>query len=199
MKRIEITHRKEMNELEKLAARLERAEKTLAKKKANAEKYGVSEWETEDRNAWLATVETKDGWIVNKADIDRNGAWIDLSMANREVEDIKGRIAKAEIRLAKAEEEVEKYHKEIEAIEDLQRKEELWKLEFEEEQNEWLKDGIHLEGRYYGTTPNGKHFYIERNHGWTERSLHCFTLTIDGETIFTSGEFWRAYGIIKKS
>ena len=101
--------------------------------------------------------------------------------------------------LDKAEAELNAYHEEVERIEDLKKKEELFKLEFEQEQKEWAKDGITLKGRYYGTTPQGKKFWIEGNNGFTRRSLHCFTLTIDGETIFTSGEFWRAYGVIKNS
>ena len=90
------------------------------------------------------------------------------------------------------------YHKEVQKITDLKEREKLMQAEFEKEQKQWAKDGITLEERYYGTTPNGKRFYIERNNGVTFRSMHCFTLTIDGETIFTSGEFWRAYSEIKR-
>ena len=127
------------------------------------------------------------------------GAWCDLFGAEREVADIKERITYAEKRHQKAEQMFEEYIAEVEKIEDLKMREELRKLEFEAEQKEWAKDGITLEGRYYGATPNGKRFYVLGNNGWTERSLHCFTLYIDGETIFTSGEFWRAYGVIKNS
>ena len=81
----------------------------------------------------------------------------------------------------------------------LVKKEELYRLEFEEERKEWLKDGIVLESRYYGMTPSGQRFYIHGNCGMTLRSRHCFTLTINGDTIFTSGEFWRAYSVIKRS
>lgn len=199
MKRVEITYRSTANELNKLNERLERAEKTLAKKLAIAQKLGVADMDVEQHREWLRTVPAENGWIVNKEDKKKNGAWLDLFGAEREVADIKERITYAEKRHQKAEQMFEEYIAEVEKIEDLKMREELRKLEFEAEQKEWAKDGITLEGRYYGATPNGKRFYVLGNNGWTERSLHCFTLYIDGETIFTSGEFWRAYGVIKKS
>ena len=155
MKMVEIAYNKEVKELEKLIARLERSKRTYEKKLETAKKYGVENWDNNDRHKWLETVETSEnGFIVNKSDIKINSAWFDMVCA----ED----------------------------------------AEFEKEQKQWAKDGITLEARYYGTTPNGKRFYIERNNGVTFRSMHCFTLTIDGETIFTSGEFWRAYAEIKR-
>jgi len=199
MKRVEIKFASIAKELEKLYARLERAEKTLEKKTAIAEKYGVKDWTPEDRQAWLKTIEINEGWIVNKEDINKNGAYFEYHSAEYDVSDIKRSIEKAEARLEKAETDLEAYHKEIEELADLMKKEELWRLEFEAEQKEWLKDGIKLEKRYYGFTPSGKRFYISGNCGMTLRSRHCFTLTINGETIFTSGEFWRAYSVIKKS
>ena len=199
MKRVEIKFTAIAKELEKLSARLERAEKKLEKKTARADKYGVSNWSSEDRQEWIKTIEIENGWIVNKEDIDKNGAWFEYICAKSEVEDIKRSIEKTEARLAKADAEVEAYHKEIEAIEDLKKKEELAKLEFEAEQREWLKDGIKLKSRYYGDTPSGKRFVIYSNNGFTTRSRHCFTLRINYETVFTSGEFWRAYNVIKNS
>ena len=199
MKRIEITYRSNLNEMNKQVEKLARAEAKLVKATEKAEKLGIANWDGEQYCKWLAGVETNNGWIVNKDDIKKNGAWFDLHSAKREVEEIKAGIERLEKRLAKSEEQVEAYYEEIRKIEDLQQKELLWKLEFEQEQKEWKRDGITLEGRYWGVTPNGKRFWIERNNGWTERSLHCFTLTIDGNTIFTSGEFWRAYAVIKNS
>lgn len=199
MKRVEISYRANLNELEKLNQKLERAEKALAKKLAVAQKLGVSEWSNEEHYEWLQNVPTQNGWIINKSDVQKNGAWFDLFSAERDVEDLKERIANAEKRFSKVEQALDEYHQELEKIEDLKRKEELFKLEFEQEQKEWARDGITLERRYMGITPQGKRFWIDRNNGFTERSLHCFTLYLDGETIFTSGEFWRAYGVIKKS
>ncbi len=198
MKRVEISYRTNMAELSKLNERLEKAEKALAKKRAIAEKLGVANWSVEEHLEWLRSIpKTDNGFILEKNDIKKNGAWFDLSLAEDRVDEIKYKIEKAEEKLDKAEDAVNAYHEEVERIEDLKRKEELFKLEFEEEQREWAEDGITLEGRYYGLTPQGKKFWIEGNNGFTRRSLHCFTLTIDGETIFTSGAFWIAYAEIR--
>lgn len=200
MKRVEITFGRYQKELEKLNDQLERAKKAYDKKYANAVKYGVQDWDSVEYNAWLETVEkTEFFYLINKADVKKNGAWWDLFRAKREVEDITAKIERAEKRLEKAEQEVQKYYNELEKIADLKAKEEFTQRQFEEEKKEWAKDGITLEGRYYGLTPNGKKFVIYGNDGWTDRSLHCFTLRIDGRTIFTSGEFWRAYAVIKKN
>ena len=200
MKMVEIKMRSITTELEKLYAKLERAEKKLAKATARAEKAGVIDWTAEDRQNWMETVETNEWhYIVNKEDIEKNGAWMDLFGARYDIKDIQRRIENTEARAEKAQEKVAEYHKQVEALADLKQKEELRKLEFEAEQKEWAKDGITLEDRYTGITPNGKRFGIWGNSGVTTRSWHCFTLYIDGEVIFTSGEFWRAYSIIKKS
>lgn len=199
-KMVEIKYMKEMKELEKLNARLERAQKTLEKKQANAEKLGVANWTGAEHSAWMDTVETRNGFIVNKADIKLNGAWFDLRGARREVEDLKGQIERAEGRFEKVEQEIAEYRAQVENLEDMKRKEELRKLEFEAEKKEWEKDGIVLEARYNGKTPSGKGFAIVRNGGCTIRSRHCFTLYLEGQgVVFTSGEFWRAYNIIKNS
>ena len=135
----------------------------------------------------------------DKEDIAKNGAWFDLISARNRVEEIKRSINNAEKRFEQAEEKVTEYRVQVANMKDLQQKEELRKLEFEAEQKEWMKDGIELKGRYWGITPQGKKFNIYGNNGFTIRSLHCFTLYINGETIFTSGEFWRAYGVVKNS
>ena len=200
MKRIEISYNSNLKELEKLNARLERANKALAKKQAAAEKAGVADWDGEQYRAWIATVATQNGWIVNTADVKKNGAWFDLYGAKREVEDINRQIENASERFEKKAAEVEEYRASIARMEDLKAKEELQKLEFEQEQREWAKDGITLESRYHGKTPSGKGFSIVRNSGATYRSLHCFTLYLEGSgMVFTSGEFWRAYGIVKNN
>ena len=200
MKRVEITFTKYQKELEKLNAQLERAKKSYEKKLANAIKLGVDTWNADDHTNWIASVEKINSiYIANKEDIKKNEAWWDLFSAKRAVDEITDSIERAEKRLSKAEAEVNNYREEINKIEDLKAKEEFAKRTFEEEQKEWAKDGIKLEGRYYGVTPSGKTFNIYGNNGFTDRSWHCFTLRINGETIFTSGEFWRAYAIIKKN
>ena len=200
MKRVEITYTKHQKELEKLNAQLDRAKKAYEKKLAVAQKYGVDGWTQADHNEFLANAETTEsGYIVNKEDIKKNGAWFDLVCAEEEVKDIEGRIQRAEARLEKSETELAAYHEEIERVATLQEKEALMKQEFEQEQKIWAKDGITLEGRYHGITPKGKRFTICGNNGYALRSLHCFQLIIEGETIFTSGEFWRAYAVIRNS
>lgn len=199
MKRVEITFTRYQKELEKLNTQLERAEKNYEKKYVNAVKYGVQDWDNAEHYAWVETTErTESGFFINKVDEKINGAWWDLVRAKGALKDIKDSITRAEKRLEKAEAEVQKYYTELDKITDMKAKEEFAKRTFEEEQKEWAKDGITLEGRYYGLTPNGEKFVIYGNNGFADRSLHCFTLRIDGRTIFTSGEFWRAYAIIKK-
>ena len=201
MKMIEISYRAGANELIKLNTRLERAQKALEKKQAKAEKLGVANMTNDEHREWLSTVETNDmGWIVNKKDQQKNGAWFDLYSAQREVEDVQRQIQNAEARFEKTEQKLEEYHRQVRTIEDLKAKEELMKKELEAEKKEWAKDGITLERRYHGITPNGKRFSIEGNSGWTNRSRHCYTLYLEGQgVVFTSGEFWRAYGVIKNS
>lgn len=200
MKRIEITYNGYQKELEKLNTQLERAQKTYEKKLTAAQKYGVDTWTCDDRHEWIQTVETTaSGFFVNKADEKKNGAWWDLKCAESTIEDIAGRIERAEKRLHKAEQEVNAYYEELDKLADLKAKEELMQKQFEQEQKEWKKDGITLNRRYEGITPQGKQFVIYSNNGYAYRSLHCYQLVIEGSTIFTSGEFWRAYAVIKKS
>lgn len=196
MKMIEIKLRSQTAELEKLTARKEKAEAKLQKARAKAEKLNAT-WTDEEHRAWMDTVEKVNCFIANKKDIERNAAWFNLSMAEDEVEEVTKAIERAEDRFEKTETEVETYREQVKAQMSAKAYEDLMKVTFEEEQKEWAKDGVNLEGRYYGETPKGERFYIEGNHGFTERSRHCFTLTISGETIFTSGEFWRCYSVIK--
>lgn len=198
MKRAEIAYNAEVKELEKLTARLERAEKKLEKATAKAEKYGVKEMTVTEYRAWMNTVEVDENYTIkSKEDINKNGAYFDYRSAKSDVEDIKGRIERTEQRLAKKFEAYEQEQELEKKLADAKSIEEKWELEFEEEKKEWAKDGIILERRYAGTTPKGNHFSIYGNNGFTKRSLRCFTLYINGETIFTSGYFWRAYLEIK--
>ena len=209
MKRAEIIYKAELKELNKLEARLERQRKALVKAQAKAEKLGVAEWTNEEHNEWLSNVETvgiEEGYtcsmIKNKSDINKNGAWFGFFGAKRDIEETEKAIERCKARLDKKEEEyneaMAEQDKEVIPV-----REDLIKETFNEMVKEWAKDGITLEGavgrRFWGTTPQGKSFYIEGNsYGYTVRSLHCYTLTIDGKTIFTSGLFWRAYHVITK-
>lgn len=199
-KMVEIRYMSEIKELQKLNERLEKREKALEKAQAKAEKLGVADMTADEHREWLkGAPTTEDGWITDKEVIKKNGAWFDLRRAIDDIKEIENSIQRAEARLEKKQEEVEKYREEVRNLASLKEKEELLKLEFEQEQKEWAKDGIKLERRYAGETPKGKRFRIDRNNGYTERSWHCYTLTIDRQTIFTSGEFWRAYGVIKNN
>lgn len=196
----EIQYRAEVKEWEKLQARLEREKKALEKIEAKAEKLGISEWTVSDYRAWIETVETEGIHIKNKEDITKNGTWFDLGLKRDAVKRTEESIKKCEARLEKKMEAFEQDEAKREELEKVAGKEELMKLRFEQEQAEWLKDGIILEDRYSGYTPQGKHFIIYGNNlGLTKRSLHCYTLRIAGETIFTSGLFWRCYSVIKNS
>lgn len=198
MKMVEIKSRSVATEIEKLMARKEKAEAKLQKATDKADRLGCN-WTLQEHYDWMKTVETEKGWIVNKEDVNKNGVWFDLVSAKREVKDLEERIENANARFEKVQDEVEKYHESLKKIEDAQQREELRRLEFEHEQKEWMKDGIKLDGRYYGYTPSGKFFQVFGNSGYTERSRHCVSLNIGGETVFTSGEFWRAYIYIKQN
>ena len=195
---VEIKFRSICKELEKLNSQLERAEKRLVKAEARAIKMNAMFESHEAYREWIENVPTNNGWIINKEDVERNGAYREFTSAKYDIKDLKERIEKTEKRFETAEAKMEDKRRAIQIIEDQKKKEELMKLEFEEEQKEWAKDGITLEERYSGKTPTGKRFFIYQNRGCTERSWHCFTLDIDGQTIFTSGEFWRAYAEIKR-
>ena len=200
MKMVEIKYRSNIKELEKLQSRLERAEKAYEKKLAMAVKMGVENMTPDEHTEWLRTVPSNEnGFITDKGAIKKNGAWFDLRYAKYEVEDIKRQIGNAEKRFEKLQEKVDAYRAEIAETANLKAKEALAQMEFEQEQKEWAKDGITLEERYAGYTPQGKRFWIYRNSGMTERSWHCYTLYIDRELVFTSGEFWRAYSLIRKA
>ena len=194
-------------ELEKLNARLAREQARLVKRTAAAEKLGANC--------------TREEWFGGKRDEftpEQAWSWIDMEGSKREIADIEGQIANAEKRLAKLTGKVEAQQEanaaeaaEVERIGKIEtkmlseeereanaarRKEEYekWLAEFKAE---CLKDGIIIDeacGRWFsGTAANGKRFRMEGNNGWTVRSRHCYTLTIDGYTVFTSGEFVTAY------
>ena len=71
---------------------------------------------------------------------------------------------------------------------------EKWLAEFKAE---CAKDGITIEDAnrnfIHGLTKAGKSFAMYINNGFTDRSWHAYTLTINGDTIFTSGLFGTGY------
>lgn len=203
------------NELQKLNARLERAEKAYAKKLANAEKLNVANMTNDEHRAWLDTVPTtQDGWILSKEDIKRNGAWFDLIHAKSNLAEVKEAIEKASKKLADLTNKAEGKAEQNAKAERITRLESEWLAMTAEERKaeyekwleafkaECLKDGIVIEyaTRFgiTGTTAKGHRFAMQINNGFTQRSWHCYTLTVNGQTIFTSGDFSTAYNCIKK-
>lgn len=199
-------------ELDKLNARRIREQAKLEKKTAAAEKVGATctreEWFAGMREAY--TDEQKDAWFemscakTDLADTERQIAQAERNLAKltgkveaqqeanaaREAEET--RINSIEIRFLTAEQiEANRKAKEAEY--------EKWLAEFKAE---CLKDGIRIDkacGSFFtGWTKNGKRFFIDGNCGYTSRSRHCYTLKINGETIFTSGEFFTAYRYLMK-
>ena len=194
-------------ELEKLTARLAREKARAEKKAAAAEKLGA--------------ICTDEEWFGGKRDTFTNEqawAWIDWTGAKRDIQDTERQIENAQKRLdkltGKVEEQQEERAKEeaiiarCNSIENrmlTQEEREAKAARKEAEYQKWLaefkaeclKDGIIIDNAcatwFDGTAANGKRFFIDRNNGWTERSWHCYSLTIDGVTIFTSGEFTTAY------
>lgn len=201
MKRVEITFNKYQKELEKLNSQLEKAKAMYEKKLTKAKKFGVENWTREDHDEFARNCETTpNGFFINKKDIDKNTAWWDMVCQEDRIKELEDAITRAEKRLEKSEKEVNEYRARLNDLEGIKAKEEFMRKEFEDEKKEWAKDGIELYDRYSGKTPSGKFFIIyANNYGFTDRSLHCFSLRIDGNVIFTSGEFWRAYKIIKKN
>lgn len=199
MTRIEISFNGYQKELEKLMARLEKAEKTYEKKIETAKKYGVDQWTAEDRYEWSKTVETTaSGFFANKADGKKNGAWFDMVCAESRISEIKHSIERVVKNLDKVEQEMNaetSKQEEITRIDALANKYET--NSFEQFKAECAKDGIDVEyasgSALWGTTTNGKKFYMEINNGFTKRSWYSYTLTIDGNTVFTSGLFQTAY------
>lgn len=140
-------------------------------------------------------------------------AYFDYYGAKRDVEETKEAIKRANERLEKVLPQIEKSEKEnkeadrIEAIgRRVARVPQMTKEEYEawlaEFKAECLKDGVVIDeylGAYiWGTAKDGRKFALQINSGYTVRSLYCFTLYMDGETIFTSGTFERAYKILKR-
>lgn len=162
-----------IKEIEKLNKSLERNQNLLQKKISKCEKLNCN---------W-----TMDEWFEHR-DVDatpkQKEAWFEKSCQESEVEDLERRLQNAETRLSKVTGKFEY---------------EAWVKQFTEE---CAKDGILIDENpssnfITGKTPSGKKFMVDINNGMTERSWHCYTLTINGETVFTSGTFATCYQVIK--
>lgn len=181
MTRDEIKKRSIEREIEKLEKQRERRIAILEKKIAAAEKLGANLTREEFRKSHDALTEKQDA------------ACFAVIIAREELEETEGRIERLRKSLKKADKKVAIY-REQKTAEEIE-KEKAAAIE------EWARDGITVEimsgSTIRGRTPKGKYFAIDGNNGFTDRSRHCFTLTINGEMIFSSGEFYRAYSAVK--
>lgn len=202
-------------EVEKLNARLERAKKAYQKKIAIAEKLNVANWTNAQYRAWIETVPTDNGWIINKDDIKKNGAYLDVSRAKSDIEEVEESLKKAIARLERLTGKAEKVAEDRAKEEYLGQVEENWSKYSiptwtQEEREEWerqfkercLEDGIiikEINGLWIsGETEDGKRFVFEKNNGWIGRGSHCYSLWINRECVFTSGMFSTGYAYLKK-
>jgi len=211
-------------ELEKYMKSLERNEALLQKKKDLQVKLNCvwSNEEWNDRLQQMSDRHTNECIIPFGNDDDiitgkQNGVMWDIVHYTSTIEDLKKSIANAQKRLDKQTceflgvKEAEQEQEEIENMKSLyedyfsktleQREAEYqaWLAQFKAE---CLKDGVIINEASHawinGTTKSGKRFSMVINSGFTARSFHCYTLTINGETIFTSGTFNTAYRIVRR-
>lgn len=204
-------------EIAKYEAQLAKREEKLAKKLAAAEKLDAVEYKSE----WdEGGEEIRHGMALRtKENAKKVGAWFALSMAKDEVEETKRNLENAHKRLAKlmpkaeadgekreqderADEMESKFYSAANSTKSKEEREAEYLAWLEWFKAECLKDGViveHADGwSVGGLTASGKTFWIYGNSGTTIRSLHCYTLRVDGETIFTSGEFSTCYNRIKR-
>lgn len=183
MTRDEIKKQSIEREIEKLEKQRERRVSILEKKTAAAEKLGANLTKEEFRERHAALSEKQDA------------ACFALLCARSDLEETESRIARLRKSLEKAERRVAVYVE--------QKTQEEIERERAAAIEEWARDGITVEvmsaNLIRGRTPKGRYFSIDGNNGFTDRSRHCFTLTIDGKMIFSSGEFYRAYSVVKNS
>lgn len=208
-------------EVEKLEASLTRAIDRLEKKNALCVKLGcdwtLEEWR--ERNNIIRERHKGEAIIPFGNDDDvmtgkQNAAHFDRSLAQSNLEDVERRLESARKYLDKAileyegvaaeEEEQEKLSATEQAfLESLTKKQEDYEAWLKWFKEMCLRDGIVIEdvryGDIFGHSKSGNYFCLSHNYGgYTTRSLHCYTLRIDGRIIFTSGLFSTAYSILKK-
>lgn len=205
-----------MNErkAESIRKEIEKLEKRLAREQASAEKKAAI---AESRNA-TCTEKEWFGGMRESYTAEQRDAWFDAYWAMDQVQETKEAIEKAQKRLEKVtgqiterqeiEEEARKEKAHIDEIEksfinaSMRSNEDDYQKWFAEFKAECLKDGIVIEiakaNFFSGFTKSGKRFILDGNNGITERSWHCYCLTVGGSTVFTSGDFFTAYRYIKR-
>lgn len=185
-------------EIEKLEKSLERYQGLLEKKIAKCEKLDCN-WTREQM------FEKREN---NEMSQEQWSAWFDKSLTEGNVEDTQYRLENACKRFEKAVVEYEKVAektaederidaKELEWLENRQKSEEEYYKWLEQFKKECAKDGIIIDEAsnnwIYGNTASGKKFSMYINDGYTIRSLHSYTLRVNGVVLFTSGLFSTAY------
>ena len=196
-------------EAEKLQTQLQKRTALLEKKLAKAEKLGIKDWTSEDfRYHTLTLKDTTD---------KQYELYFSLSITKNDVKETEERIElnrKALENIIPQVENIKKEQDEDERIANMETKffqmtaEEKAKREAEYKawlkwfKAECLKDGVIIEEvtgwGISGKTKSGKSFSLYGNNGFTKRSFHCYTFYLDGQMIFTSGEFGTAYKDLKK-
>lgn len=185
-------------EIEKLEKSLSRYKGILEKKIAKCEQLDCN-WTDEEFFAKRDANEvTQEQW----------SAWFDKSLAEGNVEDTQRRLENAGKRFERAVVEYEKVAEKAAEDEEISAKELKWleaSQKNEEEYYKWLEqfrrecaeDGILIDkatnAYIYGNTTSGKQFSLYINDGYTIRSLHSYTLRVNGVVLFTSGLFSTAY------
>lgn len=185
-------------EIEKLEKSLARYQGLLEKKVTKCEKLNCN-WNNEE---WLAKRD------ANEVSQEQWSAWFDKRLAEGNVEDTQHRLENAAKRFERAVAEYEKVAEKAAEDEEISAKELEWLEAFqknEEEYYKWLEqfkrecaeDGILIDkatNTYIcGNTTSGKRFSLYINDGYTIRSLHSYTLRVNGVVFFTSGLFSTAY------
>ena len=218
-----------IKELEKLNIRKEKAVASLEKKIAKCEKLGCNWTDEEFRTRIKKFYARHEGESIipfgNDDDLitgKQNEAYFDKSLAESNLEDIEHRIKNAESRLNKKTEIVkaeleanEIFKAEYKRVSEIEAK--MLREKAKEDYEKWVKefieecaqDGIVIIDELglrpsatsvHGITPNGKRFSWYINNGYTERSWHCYTLSIEGKgTVFTSGQWWLCYNTVKNN
>ena len=196
-------------EAEKLQTQLQKRTALLEKKLATAEKLGMKNWTVDDFR--YHALEVKD--ISDK----QYELWFSLRITEDDVKETEDKIErnrKALENIIPQVEDIKKEQDEDERIANMEAKffqmtaEEKAKREAEYKawlkwfKAECLKDGVIIEEvtgwGITGKSKSGKSFGLYGNNGFTKRSFHCYTFYLDGQMIFTSGEFGTAYKDLKK-
>lgn len=189
-------------EIEKLEKSLERYQGLLKKKTAKCEKLNCN-WTREQM------FEKRENGEMSQ---EQWSAWFDKGIEESHVEDTQRRLENAGKRFEKAVAEYEKVAEKTAEDEEINAKELQWleaSQKNEEEYYQWLNqfrkecalDGIIIEeasNNYIsGYTKSGKKFSMYINNGWERRSLHSYTLRVNGTVLFTSGLFSTGYKYLK--